>query len=123
MGCACHAGDIPRSRTGEPAHDRWHILNRRWDDRHHVKPLKLRRTTAHISRVVIEENGEELQIVRHSFPYGTTSESGLFVIAYSKKPDIPEKMLKKRISSQWHALLPGKAKIGLRDSRHISCCF
>ncbi len=35
-----------------------------------VKP-----STAHISRVVIEEDGEELQIVRHSFPYGTTAEA------------------------------------------------
>lgn len=49
--------------------------------------------TAHISRVVIEEHGEELQIVRHSFPYGTVSESGLFFIAYSKNLDIPVKML------------------------------
>ncbi len=37
--------------------------------------------TAHIRRVVMEENGEELQIVRHSFPYGTVSEQGLFFIA------------------------------------------
>jgi porphyrinogen peroxidase len=49
--------------------------------------------TAHISRVVIEENGEELQIVRHSFPYGTVSEAGLFFIAYTKSLDTTEKML------------------------------
>jgi len=55
--------------------------------------------TAHISRVVIEENGEELQIVRHSFPYGTTSESGLFFIAYSKSPDIPDKMLSRMMGT------------------------
>ncbi len=55
--------------------------------------------TAHISRVVIEENGEELQIVRHSFPYGTVSESGLFFIAYSKSPDIPEKMLSRMMGT------------------------
>ncbi len=41
----------------------------------------------------MEENGNELEIVRHSFPYGTTSESGLFFIAYTKNTEIPEKML------------------------------
>ena len=54
---------------------------------------KTKPPTAHISRVVIEEDGEELEIVRHSFPYGTVSEAGLFFIAYSKTLDIPEKML------------------------------
>jgi putative iron-dependent peroxidase len=49
--------------------------------------------TAHISRVVIEEDGEELEIVRHSFPYGTTSEHGLFFIAYTRDLAIPERML------------------------------
>ncbi len=49
--------------------------------------------TAHISRVVIEEHGEELEIVRHSFPYGTVSEAGLFFIAYTKDLGIPERML------------------------------
>ena len=54
---------------------------------------KLKPPTAHISRVVMEENGKELEIVRHSFPYGTVSESGLFFIAYTKNLDIPERML------------------------------
>jgi porphyrinogen peroxidase len=49
--------------------------------------------TAHISRVVIEEDGEELQIVRHSFPYGTVSEAGLFFMAYTKSLDTTDKML------------------------------
>jgi putative iron-dependent peroxidase len=55
--------------------------------------------TAHISRVVIEEDGEELQIVRHSFPYGTVSEAGLFFIAYTKSLDITEKMLARMMGS------------------------
>jgi porphyrinogen peroxidase len=55
--------------------------------------------TAHISREVMEENGEELEIVRHSFPYGTTSEAGLFFIAYSKTLDIPEKMLSRMMGA------------------------
>jgi len=54
---------------------------------------KVKPPTAHISRVVMEENGKELEIVRHSFPYGTVSESGLFFIAYTRDLAIPEKML------------------------------
>jgi porphyrinogen peroxidase len=49
--------------------------------------------SAHISRVVIEENGEELQIMRHSFPYGDLNEAGLFFIAYTRTLEIPERML------------------------------
>ena len=55
--------------------------------------------TAHIARTVIEEDGEELEIVRHSFPYGTTSESGLFFIAYTKDLAIPEKMLRRMLGA------------------------
>ncbi len=62
--------------------------------------------TAHIARTVIEENGEELKIVRHSFPYGTVSEAGLFFIAYTRTLDIPEKML---------ARMMGTADDGLSD--------
>lgn len=41
---------------------------------------------AHIARVVIEDNeGEELEILRHSLPYGDgQGEQGLFFIAYTK---------------------------------------
>jgi putative iron-dependent peroxidase len=49
--------------------------------------------TAHISRVVIERDGEELQILRHSYPYGTLSESGLFFIAYGRSLDNFDAML------------------------------
>ena len=50
--------------------------------------------TAHISRVEIEEEGEELKIVRHSMPYGKAAgEAGLFFIAYAKDARIFEKML------------------------------
>jgi len=49
--------------------------------------------TAHIARTVIEEHGEELEIVRHSFPYARAGEAGLFFIAYTKDLRIPELML------------------------------
>lgn len=54
----------------------------------------VRPVTAHISRVVIEEDGEELEIVRHSLPYGSVAgDKGLFFIAYNKNLDTFEKML------------------------------
>ncbi|MEW6774889.1 MAG: Dyp-type peroxidase [Bdellovibrionota bacterium] len=62
-------------------------------------PDKKRDAQAHISRVVIEENGKELEIVRHSFPYGTTSEAGLFFIAYTRDLRIPFKMLERMMGA------------------------
>lgn len=50
---------------------------------------------AHIARVVIEDDeGEELEIVRHSLPYGDGhGEQGLFFIAYTKDLNIIDQML------------------------------
>ncbi|WP_028445711.1 Dyp-type peroxidase [Chitinimonas koreensis] len=43
--------------------------------------------TAHVARVVIEEDGEELEIVRQSLPYGTVGgEQGLMFLSYCKTP-------------------------------------
>lgn len=53
--------------------------------------------TAHIARVVMEEDGEELEILRQSMPYGTTSENGLYFIAYGRTPDIFFKMLARMV--------------------------
>jgi deferrochelatase/peroxidase EfeB len=52
-----------------------------------------------VPSLVNEENGEELEIVRHSFPYGTVSESGPFFIAYTKTLDTPEKMLSRMMGT------------------------
>jgi putative iron-dependent peroxidase len=51
--------------------------------------------TSHVGRVVIEEGGEELQILRHSFPYGDLREAGLFFVAYTRDLAIPEKMMRR----------------------------
>ena len=59
-----------------------------------IKPL-----TAHISRVVIEEDGEELEILRHSMPYGNTREAGLLFIAYARTPKHFDQMLDRMIHS------------------------
>ncbi len=50
-------------------------------------------STAHISRVVIEEDGEELEIYRRSVPYGRVGELGLYFIAFSADPPRFQKML------------------------------
>ncbi len=78
--------------------DQEKVIGRRKRDSKELPPT-VKPPTAHISRVVIEEDGEELEIVRHSFPYGTTSESGLFFIAYTKSTDIPEKMLSRMMGT------------------------
>jgi putative iron-dependent peroxidase len=50
---------------------------------------------AHIARVVIEDDkGEEMEILRHSLPYGDgKGEQGLFFIAYTKNLGIIDDML------------------------------
>jgi putative iron-dependent peroxidase len=75
-----------------PTREQEKVIGRRKADSEELSE-RVKPPTAHISRTVIEENGEELEIVRHSFPYGTVSEKGLFFIAYCKTLDIPEKML------------------------------
>jgi putative iron-dependent peroxidase len=49
--------------------------------------------SAHIARVVIEEDGEELEIYRRSVPYGTVLEHGLYFVAFSADPSRFTKML------------------------------
>ncbi|MFQ5643696.1 MAG: Dyp-type peroxidase [Thiogranum sp.] len=53
--------------------------------------------TAHISRVAIEEDGRELEILRHSMPYGDVREAGLLFIAYAGTPDNFDRMLDRMI--------------------------
>ena len=53
--------------------------------------------TAHIARVEIEEQGEELEILRHSMPYGGAREAGLMFVAYGRTPHAFETMLARMI--------------------------
>jgi putative iron-dependent peroxidase len=55
--------------------------------------------SAHIARVVIEEDGAELEILRQSMPYGTTSESGLYFVAYCRSAAPFRKMLERMVLS------------------------
>ena len=56
---------------------------------------------AHIARVVIEdEQGEELEILRHSLPYGDgQGEQGLFFVAYTKDLTVIDRMLQHMFGS------------------------
>jgi putative iron-dependent peroxidase len=49
--------------------------------------------TAHIARVVIEEDGKELEIYRRSTPYGTVAEHGLYFLGFSAELSRFDKML------------------------------
>lgn len=51
--------------------------------------------TAHIARVVIAEDGTELEIYRRSAPYGNLGELGLYFVAFSCDPTRFEKMLRR----------------------------
>lgn len=49
--------------------------------------------TAHIARVVIEEGGQELEILRQSMPYGHLDEMGLMFASYARSPQPFTRML------------------------------
>lgn len=56
---------------------------------------------SHTERVVIDEDGEELEIVRHSLPYGYASgEKGLYFLAYSAELSRYVKMLERMFGDE-----------------------
>lgn len=55
--------------------------------------------TAHISRVVVERDGAELQILRQSYPWGTVRESGLYFVAYTKSLEVFDLMLSRMMGT------------------------
>ena len=48
---------------------------------------------AHIARVELDVDGEELEIFRRSVPYGTVEENGLYFVAFSADPSRFQRML------------------------------
>jgi putative iron-dependent peroxidase len=62
-------------------------------------PKSKKPDTAHISRVVIERDGKELQILRQSYPWGTVREAGLYFVAYTKSLDIFDLMLSRMMGA------------------------
>jgi len=81
-----------------PVSEQEKIVGRRKKDSKELSEAQ-KPPSAHIARVVIEENGEELQIVRHSFPYGSTKEAGLFFLAYLRRAEIAERMLRRMMGA------------------------
>jgi putative iron-dependent peroxidase len=67
-------------------------------------PKGVKPPSAHISRVVIEDDGEELEILRHSMPYGNSNEAGLVFIAYARSPDNFDRMLDRMIYADAHGI-------------------
>ncbi|SMC29744.1 putative iron-dependent peroxidase [Andreprevotia lacus DSM 23236] len=62
-------------------------------------PDEDRPLTSHISRVVIEEKGEELAMLRRSMPYGLPGgEQGLYFVSYCRTPSVFEKMLTRMVA-------------------------
>ena len=92
-----------KSWAGLPTGEQERVIGRT-KKRSQELPGTAKPPTAHISRVVIEEGGEELEIVRHSFPYGTMSEHGLFFIAYTRDLDIPDRMLRRMLGASGDGL-------------------
>jgi putative iron-dependent peroxidase len=107
------AHDVAIVPDGQPGEGGAHVITMRWVhnlDAFHAQSVPdqegtIGRTkpdsielddkpdTAHISRVVIEEDGEELEIYRRSVPYGRVGELGLYFIAFSADPGRFHKML------------------------------
>jgi len=71
--------------------------------------------TAHIARVVIEEDGEELEIYRRSTPFGDVASQGLYFVAFSAYPSRFTKMLaamfgttRRRLARPAHRVQPAR---------------
>lgn len=69
------------------------IFGRTKDGSVELDPLPER---SHVERVVMhDDQGEEREIYRRSFPYGTTDELGLFFLAFNKDLDTFQEMLER----------------------------
>jgi len=60
--------------------------------------------TAHISRVVVEVDGEELEIFRRSIPYGGVTVHGLFFVAFAADPSRFDRMLARMFGTEGDGL-------------------
>lgn len=97
--------DLPRwNRVSVPEQEG--IVGRRKRDSKEMTGKALLKNS-HVSRVTIEDDGAELEIMRHSFPYGNLKENGLFFIAYTRDLNVTEEML---------ARMMGTAGDGVEDA-------
>lgn len=79
-----------------PVPQQEHVIGRTKDDDEELDD-EVKPPTAHIARVVIEEEGEELEVLRHSLPYGGTGENGLYFVAYCADPGPFRRMLERMV--------------------------
>ena len=99
------AGDVALVPPGEPGEGGSHVIAMRWvhdleafsqlNVEHQEQvfgrtkpdsielPDGVKPPTAHIARVQVEVEGEELEIYRRSVPYGTVQEHGLYFVGFS----------------------------------------
>lgn len=70
------------------------VIGRTKDDSEELDD-DVRPASAHISRVVIEEDGEELEIYRRSTPFGSVLEQGLQFVGFTAEAERPRKMLRR----------------------------
>ncbi|OAA18395.1 putative iron-dependent peroxidase [Frankia sp. EI5c] len=63
--------------------------------------------TSHVSRTVVEEDGEELKIFRRNTAYGTVTEHGTMFVGFSREQRILDIMLRR---------MAGATEDGLRDA-------
>lgn len=109
------AADVALVPRGQPGEGGSHVLAMRW--RHNLAafnslsveqqeqtfgrtkresieiPECVRSERAHISRVTVKVDGEELKIYRRSVPYGDVQEQGLYFLAFSADPSRYLRML------------------------------
>lgn len=85
--------NMPKWRTTAEAEQEQVIGRTKQDDVEMGDEIKP--PTAHIARVVIEEEGEELEILRQSMPYGHLDEMGLMFASYARSPQPFTRMLQR----------------------------
>ena len=77
--------------------DQEHVFGRTKVGSVELDPLPER---SHVERVVMEdERGDEREIYRRSFPYGTTGEQGLFFLAFNRDLETFQDMLERMLGA------------------------
>ena len=78
---------------------------------------------AHISRVTIEENGKEIEVVRQSMSFGTTSQHGLFFISFANSTQTFTHQLESMVGVGKYATPAGHNDYLMRFSKNILGSF
>ncbi len=79
-----------------PLHEQERIIGRTKADSVELDD-DARPESAHISRVAIEDDGEELEVVRRSTPFGGVAENGLVFVAFTRDRDRIDRMLRRMV--------------------------